>query len=111
MGHSGYGEWEKSVQVARDHQNVYLDLTSAYRINGTIDWMVKDVGSRKMVFGTDSYNPRYGMGCVLFSRITDEDRHNIFHRNAERLLQPYIADSIVINRGGKENSRMVYAGY
>ena len=28
MGHSGYGEWERSVAIARDLPNVYLDLTS-----------------------------------------------------------------------------------
>jgi predicted TIM-barrel fold metal-dependent hydrolase len=89
MAHSGYGEWEKSIQVARDHQNVYLELTSAYRVNGVIDWMVRDVGSNKMVFGNDLpwFDPYYGIGCVLFSRITDEDRHNILRRNANRLLR------------------------
>jgi len=92
MGHSGYGEWEKSIQIARDHSNVYLELTAAYAVNGVIEWMVKEAGSHKMVFGTDLpwFDPHYGIGCVLFSRITDEDRHNILHRNAESLIKPYL---------------------
>jgi len=92
MGHSGYGEWEKSIQVARDYPNVYLELTAAYAVNGVIEWMVKEAGSEKILFGTDLpwFDPHYGIGCVLFSRITDEDRHNILHRNAERFLQPFL---------------------
>jgi len=92
MGHSGYGEWEKAIQVAQDYPNVYLELTSAYRVNGVIEWMVRDAGSHKMVYGNDLpwFDPHYGIGCVLFSRITDEDRHNILHRNAEKLIEPYL---------------------
>ena len=92
MGHSGYGEWEKSLQVARECQNVYLELTAAYAVNGVIELMVEKVGSHKIVFGTDLpwFDPHYGIGCILFSRITDEDRHNILHRNAEKLLKPHL---------------------
>jgi len=92
MGHSGYGEWEKSIQVARDYPNVYLELTAAYRVNGVIEWMTKEASSYKILFGTDLpwFDPHYGIGCVLFSRITDEDRHNILHSNAERLIEPYL---------------------
>src|SRR5262249_37765913 len=31
MGHSGYGEWERSVDVARELPNAYLDLTSVFQ--------------------------------------------------------------------------------
>lgn len=93
MGHSGYGEWEKSIQVARDHPHVYLELTAAYAVNGMIEKMVQEVGSSKILFGTDLpwFDPHYGIGCVLFSRITDDDRHNILHRNAESILKPFMS--------------------
>lgn len=92
MGHSGYGEWEKAIQVARDYHNVYLELTAAYAVNGVIEWMVRETGSEKIVFGTDLpwFDPHYGIGCVIFSKITDEDRHNILHRNAEKLLKRFL---------------------
>lgn len=88
MGHSGYGEWEKSIQVAHDYPNVYLELTAAYAVNGVIEKMVQGTGSSKILFGTDLpwFDPHYGIGCILFARITDEDRHNILHRNAELIL-------------------------
>lgn len=92
MGHSGYGEWEKAIQVAGDYPNVYLELTAAYAVNGLIEWMVRGAGSCKILFGTDLpwFDPHYGIGCVLFSRLTDEDRHDILHRNAEKLIEPYL---------------------
>lgn len=92
MGHSGYGEWEKSIQVARDYPNVYLELTAAYAINGVIEWMVREASPDKILFGTSLpwFDPHYGIGCILFSRITDEEGHKIPHRNAEKLLKPYL---------------------
>ena len=36
-------------------------------------------------------SPYYEIGCVLYSRITDDDRHNILHRNAERLFEAQLA--------------------
>ncbi|MBO3803303.1 MAG: amidohydrolase family protein [Candidatus Brockarchaeota archaeon] len=88
MGHSGYGEWEKSVSVSREHANVYLELTAAYAVNGYVEKMVNEAGSEKILFGTDLpwFDPHYGIGCILFSRIDDGDRHDILHRNAEKLL-------------------------
>lgn len=110
MGHSGYGEWEKSVAIARDLDNVYLDLTSVVQaldfsqmpggslmprvptisphVNGLIEYMVNTAGSRKIVFGSDLpwYSQHYHAGAVLFARISDEARHDILHCNAERLL-------------------------
>lgn len=114
MGHSGHGEWETSVKVARELPNVYLDLTSvpnphdfrlmpggaltprepmsSPQVNGLIEFLVAGAGSEKIVFGSDLpwYSEHYHTGAVLFARITDEDRHNILHRNAEKLLGSYL---------------------
>ena len=88
MGHSGYGQWAKAIQVSRDHPNVYLELTAAYAVRGAIEAMVSVAGSEKVLFGTDLpwFDPHYGIGCILSARITDQARHNILHRNAESLF-------------------------
>ncbi|MBM3211395.1 hypothetical protein FJZ33_04180 [Candidatus Poribacteria bacterium] len=88
MGHSGYGQWDKSIQVAKDYPNVYLELTAAYSVGGVIEAMVEGVGSEKITFGTDLpwFDPHYGIGCVIFARINEDDRHNILHRNAEKIF-------------------------
>ncbi len=110
MGHSGYGQWDVSVGIAKELCNVYLELTAVYvahdfamlpggsgtpapissclHVNGIVEYMVEHTSSEKIVFGTDMpwYSPHFAAGAVLFSHITDDDRHNILHRNAERLL-------------------------
>ena len=106
MGHSGYGEWETSIAVARDYDNVYLELTATYAthegivlkwcpeenfgigVNGIIEQMVEGAGSEKILFGTDLpwYSPHYAAGAILYSHISETDVHNIFHKNAERIF-------------------------
>ena len=109
MAHCGYGEWETAISIGRDLPNVHLDLTSVAvahdfslmpggslmatsmgspQVNGLIEYMVETAGSRKIVFGSDLawYSQHYQAGAILFARITDEARHDILHRNAERLL-------------------------
>jgi len=88
MGHAGFGQWDKAIQVAKEHPNVYLELTAAYSVRGAIDTMVAGAGSEKIIFGTDLpwFDPHYGIGCVLFARISEQDRHNILHKNAEKLF-------------------------
>lgn len=88
MGHAGYGDWEESAKVARDHEHVYLELTAAYSVRGSLEIMCEFAGSRKITFGTDHpwFDPHYGIGCILSARITDEDRRNILYRNAQRIF-------------------------
>lgn len=110
MGHSGFGDWDAAIALARELPNVYLELTAVYaahdfgnqpggsgtplpllsclHVNGIIEQMVSGASAQKIVFGTDLpwYSPHYAAGAVLFARISDEDRHDILHRNAERLL-------------------------
>ena len=117
MGHSGYGDWESAVRVAHDLPNVYLELTAVYvahdfgnqpggsgtplpfasclHVSGIIEFMVERATSRKIVFGTDMpwYSPHYAAGSVLFARISDEARHDILHRNAERLIGRGMSDA------------------
>lgn len=93
MGHSGYGDWETAISVARECGNVYLELTAVVRVSGIITRMVREAGSERVVFGSDLpwFDQHYGIGSVCFSRIDDEDRRNILYRNARRLLAPWRA--------------------
>jgi len=88
MGHAGYGDWEDAAKVARDHEHVYLELTAAYSVRGSLEIMVEHAGSTKILFGTDHpwFDPHYGIGCILSAYMTDEDRRNILYRNAQRLF-------------------------
>jgi hypothetical protein len=88
MGHSGHGDWAATIATATAHANVYLELCAAYATRGVIGTFVEALGSERILFGTDLpwFDPHYGIGCVLMERISDDDRRNILHRNAERLF-------------------------
>lgn len=92
MGHCCAGEWDEAVRLVSDYPRVYLDLTGMYFNPGIIDRFVAEAGSTRILFGTDLpwFDPFYGVGCVLFTDITDDDRHNILHRNAERLFARWL---------------------
>jgi len=89
LGHSLYGDWDTAVKIANEFPNVYLELTAAASACGIIEKFVDEVGSEKVVYGTDLpwFDPHYTIGTVVFAHISDDTRHDILHRNAERLLR------------------------
>lgn len=94
LGHSCHGAWDAAIDLARDFPNVYLELTAVFDDRGVIERFVEGVGSDRMLFGTDLpwFDPHHAIGVLIDADITDTDRHNICHRNAERLLQPWVPD-------------------
>ena len=88
-GHSGYGEFDECMEVARQYANVYLELTAAYAVRGLIERMVEVVGSHKIVFGCDLpwFDPHYAIGSVVMAHISESSRRAILRTNALRLLK------------------------
>jgi len=91
MGHSAPGELDKAIEVAKKHENVYLDLCDIHRHSGIVDKMVNNIGADRVLFGTDIpwYDPGYGIGSVLFSRVSDEDKYKILYKNARKIADEY----------------------
>ncbi len=87
MGHSAPGELDLALEVAKRHPNVYLDICDIHRHSGIVDKMVSEIGADRILFGTDIpwYDPAYGVGSVLFSHISDEDKYKILYANAKAL--------------------------
>jgi hypothetical protein len=92
LGHSCHGEWDAAVQLARDFANIYLELTALFDDRGILEKFAAEAGSERMLFGTDLpwFDPHQAVGALLSAHISDEDRHNICHRNAEKLLAPFV---------------------
>ncbi|HUU23905.1 MAG TPA: amidohydrolase family protein [Phycisphaerae bacterium] len=89
-GHSMHGAWDEAVAIARDLPNVYLELTAVLDTDrGAVEKFCRAGLSERVVFGTDLpwFDQHQGIGAILSAEITDEDRHNMLHRNAERLLR------------------------
>jgi len=91
MGHSSPGELDFAIKVAKEHENVYLDLCDIHRHSGIIDKMVENVGADRVLFGTDIpwYDPNYCLGSILFSHISDEDKYKIIYGNAKEIADRY----------------------
>jgi len=88
LGHSCYGAWEEAIALARDFPNVYLELTAAYHAYGLIEWMCRDAGSEKVLFGTDYpwFDPFVAIGCVVYAHLDQHDMCNILYNNARCLI-------------------------
>ena len=82
------------IEVAKKHENVYLDLCDIHRHSGIVDKMVSSIGADRILFGTDIpwYDPAYGIGSVIFSRISDGDMYRILYQNAKKIEERYRRD-------------------
>lgn len=89
MGHSCHGAWREAAQLAVDFDHVYLELTAVLDDRGAVDLFVRQAGSTKIIFGTDTpwFNHHYYIGALLGAEMSDDDRRNILYRNAQRLLE------------------------
>ena len=94
LGHSCHGAWDAAIMLTQDFPNIYLELTAVFDDRGVIERFVDGAGSDRMLFGTDLpwFDPHHAVGVLMDADITDADRHNICHRNAERLLRPRMPD-------------------
>ncbi len=69
------------------HQNVYTDTSGqASKQNNVVEYAVSRVGSRHILFGTDTYSCGFQRGRIQFSRLSETDKENILFRNALRLF-------------------------
>jgi len=89
LGHSCYGARDILFRTCKKRENLYLDLTYAYRDYGIIEKMVSAVGSERILFGSDMnwFSQLHGIGSIIFSRISDNEKLNILGRNMNRLLK------------------------
>ncbi len=88
LAHSLHDSWQEAIDVAGEFPNIYLELTAVLDDRPALEIFVEAGLSERLLFGTDLpwFDPHHGIGAVLSAEIEDEDRHNILHRNAERLL-------------------------
>lgn len=54
--------------------------------NTIIEYAVSQIGSKKILFGTDTYSAASQRGRIEFSMISERDKENILFYNAKELF-------------------------
>jgi predicted TIM-barrel fold metal-dependent hydrolase len=90
LAHSAvdWGVVREHVDLAKAFGNVYLELTFTSVLSGSIEHMVREVGSERVLYGSDApmRDPYPQFGWVVYADITEEDKRNILGRNMRNIL-------------------------
>jgi predicted TIM-barrel fold metal-dependent hydrolase len=91
VGHSGGNlpGFYKSVEVARKHENLYLDTCCSFLSLGFVEFLVENVGAERVIFSSDFpfLNAPAGLGKVVYSKIDTEEKQKILGLNAAKLFR------------------------
>jgi predicted TIM-barrel fold metal-dependent hydrolase len=85
---AGYANMAEAIVAAQMLDNLYLEISTLDAGDG-IGFLVRELGSRKLVFGTSI---PFSAGSVArlnveHSGISQEDKENIYHKNVEAILR------------------------
>jgi len=90
-GHTGgrYDGIQQTVKLAKQYENVYMDTAGDVYMNGLIPYLVKQVGSERILFGSDGFwmDARTQLGMILEADISLRDKENLLYHNAHKLFQ------------------------
>jgi len=88
MAHLG-GNCYHGIKAIRSYPNVWVDFSGTLFNRDEIDYTKKQIGARRILFGTDMPGPfLVNQGLVEEADLTDDEREDIFYRNALRLFDP-----------------------
>ena len=90
LAHSGWN-WpiaRQHVELAKKFPNCFLEITFTSVTSGSIEYMVEEVGSERVLYGSDApmRDPYPQFGWVAYADISEQDKRNIFGRNMEKIL-------------------------
>ncbi len=78
----------KVLDMMKRHKNLYVDFAGDTFISGLIEEYVFDLGSKRLLFGTDMpwVDIRFHLANILSADITKKDKENILKNNALELF-------------------------
>lgn len=87
MAHLGNEYHIEAVKKAK-HENLYIDTSGiASMKNMIVEYAVSQIGSERILFGTDTYSAASQRGRIEFAMISERDKENILLNNAKRLFK------------------------
>lgn len=83
-----YDGINECVKLLKKYRNTYMDTAGDIYYNGLIEFIVNEVGSERILFGTDCIwmDPRTQLGMILGADIFLRDKENILFRNAQEVF-------------------------
>ncbi len=82
---AGGGDWEYECRALRSCPNIYVDTGGSNNEENIIDFAIKSLGEERIFFGTDNCY-HHGVGKILASNATDEQKKKIFYDNYNNIL-------------------------
>ncbi|MDF2670334.1 MAG: hypothetical protein K0R67_2640 [Paenibacillus sp.] len=75
------------AKTAKAYPNVYLQLTYTTVTLGAIEYLVREVGADKVLFGTDSpmRDPRPQVGWLVYANLSLDEKIAVFGGNMKRI--------------------------
>jgi predicted TIM-barrel fold metal-dependent hydrolase len=90
LAHSGmsFAVAREHIEIAKKRSNCVLEITLTAVTFGVIEYLVKEVGADRVVYGTDQpmRDPIPQFGWVVYSHLTDEERKKILGTNMQKVL-------------------------
>jgi predicted TIM-barrel fold metal-dependent hydrolase len=76
------------IEVAREFPNLIFELASSVCHRGFLAWLVNQIGSEQIVYGSDFPIMDFGwqLGRVLHASISEQDKQKILFENANRIF-------------------------
>lgn len=83
---AGGGDWEYECKALKAYPNIYVDTGGSNNEENIIDFAIKNLGEERIFFGTDNCY-HHGVGKVLSSNTTDDQKRKIFFDNYTNVLK------------------------
>jgi predicted TIM-barrel fold metal-dependent hydrolase len=82
----GGGDWEYQCKMLKQCPNIYVDTGGSNNEENIVDFAIKHLGEDRIFFGTDGAYI-HGVGRVLSSKATDDQKRKIFFDNYVNVLK------------------------
>lgn len=87
LAHSGCFDFDGIIDLMKKYPNTYTDISVQPAKN--IETLIKNVGSERLLFGTDYPFVSHAFSILSVLRATDkeEERKQIFYENAKKIIE------------------------
>ena len=82
----GGGDWEYECKMLKQCPNIYVDTGGSNNEENIVDFAIRNLGEERIFFGTDGAYI-HGVGRVLSSKATDDQKRKIFYDNYVNVLK------------------------